>query len=121
VDGEARLTEKGYRVVPGALRNAQKTYDIVASDWTMLREDMLGWTMDDSELGLIGKAAGVVTDYNEAITAITGKLRTGAESMRSAGEALHDVASAYEAQDAAYYAKFGWLENQLDAVAPPPG
>jgi hypothetical protein len=120
VDGEASLTEKGYRVVPGALRNAQKTYDIVARNWTLLREDMIGWKLDDSELGLIGRQAGVVDDYNEAIDTIAAKLDTGAERMRSAGEALHEVATAYEAQDAAYYAKFGWLDKQLDGVAPPP-
>lgn len=120
MDGEARLTEEGFRVVPAALRNAQKTYDIVARNCAKLGEDMLGWKMADADLGLIGRQAAVIDDYNEAIDTISDKLNTGAEHMRSAGEALKEVATAYEAQDAAYYAKFGWLEKDLDGVAPPP-
>jgi hypothetical protein len=120
VDGDARLTERGFRAVPAAVRNAQKTYDIVASSWAQLGADMLDWKMADDDLGLIGRQAKVIDDYNAAIDTIAGKLNTGAERMRSAGAAVNDVATAYEAQDAAYYAKFGWLEKDLDGVAPPP-
>lgn len=122
MDDEASLTEKGFRVVPAAVRNAQKTYDIVARNWTQLRDDMDAhrWKMEDGELGLIGREAGIIDDYNEMIDTIADKLNTGAERLRGAGEALNAVASAYEAQDETYYAKFGWLDKQLDGVAPPP-
>ena len=120
MDEQARLSEKGYRVVPGALRNAQKTYDIVARSWTSLREDVRRWKLDEGDLGLIGREAGVVGDYNEATDTVADKLGTCADRMQSAGEVLHEVATAYEAQDAEYYARFGWLENRLDGVAPPP-
>jgi hypothetical protein len=119
-DGQGRLSEQGYLVVPAALRNAQKAFAITADEWDALRKDMLGWTLGDRDLGLLGWLAGVVTDYNEAVSTITDKLQTGAQSLHSAGTALDSVAAAYEKQDEEYYAKFGWTEKQLDGVAPPP-
>lgn len=120
MDGEARLAERGFLAVPAAVRNAQKTYDIVADSWTQLGADMLGWKLEPTDLGLIGRLADVTSDYNEAIDTIAAKVGTGAERLRAAGVALNEVATAYEAQDSAYYAKFGWLEKDLDGVAPPP-
>ena len=120
MDGQGRLTEHGYRVVPAALRNAQKTYDITAASWVQLRDDVLGWTLGDNDLGLLGRVAGVVADYNSALATIGDKLQTGSESLRSASDALNQVATAYEAQDEKYYAKFGWTQRQLEGVAPPP-
>ena len=118
-DGQARLSERGYRVVPGALRNAQKAFAITGDEWDALGKDMAGWTLADGDLGLLGRLAGVVSDYNEAVTAITDKLQTGAQSLHAAGTALDSVAAAYEKQDEKYYAKFGWTEKQMDGVAPP--
>lgn len=120
MDGQARLSHNGYLVVPAALRNAQKTYDVVAASWDTLREDVLSWTLEDGDLGLLGRLAGVVGDYNGAVQEIADKLQTGSQSLHSAGEALNHVAAAYEAQDEKYYAAFGWTQKQMDGVAPPP-
>lgn len=119
-DGQGRLSEKGYRVVPAALRNAQKAFAITGDKWDALGKDMAGWTLADGDLGLLGKLAGVVSDYNEAVNAITDKVQTGAQSLHAAGTALNTVAAAYEKQDEEYYAKFGWTEKQMDGVAAPP-
>ncbi|MFL6142159.1 MAG: hypothetical protein ACJ72N_09895 [Labedaea sp.] len=114
------MSEQGYRVVPASLRNAQKAFAITGDEWDALRKDMAGWTLGDTDLGLLGRLAGVVSDYNGAVTTITDKLQTGAQSLHAAGTALDSVAAAYEKQDETYYAKFGWTEQQMDGVAPPP-
>jgi hypothetical protein len=120
VEGDTRLQQNGYRVIPAALRNAQKTYEITAERWTTLHGNVLSWTLADDDLGLIGRQAGVIAQYNQAVNTIADKLRDGSESLRSAGEALDQIAAAYEAQDEKYYAEFGWTDKQLDGVAPPP-
>jgi hypothetical protein len=114
------LSEKGYRVVPAALRNAQKAFAITGDEWDALGKEMAGWTLADGDLGLLGRLAGVVSDYNEAVAKITDTLQTGTQSLQAAGTALNSVATAYEQQDEKYYAKFGWTEKQMDGVAPPP-
>jgi hypothetical protein len=119
-DGAGRLSEKGYRVVPAALRNAQKAFAITGDEWDALGKEMAEWTLADGDLGLLGRLAGVVGDYNQSVNEIIGKVQTGAQSLHAAGTALDTVATAYEKQDEKYYAKFGWTEKQMDGVAAPP-
>lgn len=121
MDGEGRIEHHGYQVVPAALRNAQRTYDAVADAWEGLHQAMQGWKLGDDDLGLLGRRAGVVGDYNGAVDTILDKLQTGMDQLRAASDALNQVATAYEAQDAEYYAKFGWTAAQMDSVAPAPG
>ena len=116
-DEQGRMQHEGYLVVPAALRDAQRTYDHTTDRWNTLRDRVLAWKFDDDSLGLLGRLAGVITDYNEAVDKIADKLTTGSTSMRAASDTLDTVAKAYEAQDEAYYAKFGWLEKQMDEVS----
>lgn len=112
------MSHEGFLVVPAALRNAQASFDKTADDWHSLREGMLAsWKFEDDSLGLLGRLADVISDYNSAVDTIAEKLMTGVQSMRSASDTLNIVAAEYEAQDEEYYAKFGWIESEMNKVS----
>jgi hypothetical protein len=117
VDGQGKMEHHGYIVVPAALRNAQRTYDQVTDRWDNLRDQVRSWKFEDDSLGLLGKLADVISYYNSAVDKIAEKLTTGSQSLRAASDALDAVAKAYEAQDEEYYAKFGWIQQEMDTVS----
>lgn len=114
--------EEGYRVVPGALRNAQQAFDAAAGQWTTFhRFNLPGWRMEPGTLGLLGRLAGVVGDYNGAVDTISNTVESGIAEFTAGSDALHESANAYEAQEEDYYAEFGYVDRDLGDVAPPPG
>jgi hypothetical protein len=118
MDGQGKLEHEGFLVVPAALRDAQRTFHQTVDEWSTLREGMLAsWKFDDDSLGLLGRLADVISDYNSAVDTIAEKLMTGMQGMRTASDTLDIVAKEYEAQDEAYYAKFGWIESEMDKVS----
>lgn len=110
-----------YKVVPEALRRAQQSIEATAQRWNeMATHTLPGWKLSEGDLGLIGRMAGIVEEYNSAVDQITNKVQQGQSSLEHAGTALDDVARSYEEQDEEYYVKFGWIERDLDDVARPP-
>jgi hypothetical protein len=116
---EAKLEQ--YRVVPEALRGAQQSFEHTAARWNEFAIKTLpGWKMGGGDLGLIGRMSGIVDEYNAVVDEITRRVQDGQRKLEHTAGSLHDVAKDYEAQDEEYYAKFGWIERDLDEVAPPP-
>jgi hypothetical protein len=109
-----------WRVVPQALRDSQVAFDDTADRWEGLYLTMPDWRLDDGDLGLLGRVAGVVKDYNQAVDTITAKTQTGLDSFRAMSQALDDVARTYEALDEKYYEAFGYLDKNRGRVPPPP-
>jgi uncharacterized protein YukE len=110
----------GWRVVPQALRDTQKSFDDTANRWQSLQTSVAGWKLGDGDLGLLGRAAGIIGDYNGSVDQIHTKLGTGYQSLHDASTALNGVAAEYEKQDEAYFEAFGYKEEDLDHVPPPP-
>lgn len=109
-----------WRVVPQALRSSQRAFEDTADQWYGLHRALPEWKLGDGDLGLLGRVAGVVEDYNQAVDDITTKAKTGVDSFRAMSQALDDVARTYEAQDEKYYEAFGYLDENRGKVPPPP-
>ncbi|OLF04534.1 hypothetical protein BLA60_40295 [Actinophytocola xinjiangensis] len=91
-----------------------RTIGDVANVWSDLRISMKQWSMDSFTLGALGEAEGYPGDYNEVLTEIVTKVGAVMESFVSADLVLREVAATYEAQEAEYYEKFGYVEEELE-------
>lgn len=110
-----------FKVVPEALRRAQMAFDYAQQEWGILAESMRSeWLMGAGDLGLIGRVSGIVDVYNAVVAEMSSQVETGQVKLARTSDALREVASDYEAVDEEYYEKFGWIERDLDEVAPPP-
>jgi hypothetical protein len=109
------MSGKGFEVIPQALRDTQTAFDDAASRWDNLsQKDLPTWRMHDGDLGLLGRLAGVVQDYNGAIDQVIGKAKAGSDGFRQASVNLDKAAKAYEAQDEEYYKQFGWASATIN-------
>jgi hypothetical protein len=109
---------QSFEVVPGALRKCKEAFDSGENWWYLLYQNMANWTMDYDDLGIIGAAAAIPTDYNAALDIIRNKLKEGYPRFQDASTALAEVAKHYENVDETYYQQFGWYHN--DSYQPPP-
>lgn len=109
----------GWRVVPQALRKNQFAFDNAAHRWGTLSRSLLDLRLSELDLGILGKVAGIIEDYNEALETIDGKVKPGQQRLTDDGNALRSVADLYENQDRSYYESFGYLAEQLGRVSPP--
>ncbi|GAA0651340.1 hypothetical protein GCM10010174_88860 [Kutzneria viridogrisea] len=111
---------EGYQVVPQALRNAQRSFEDANDRFAGLTlNEMPTWHLGDGDLGLLGRNAGVVVDYNQALETVREKSRSAAQNFSAVSDALNTAAKVYEAQDEEYYKQFGWLAQSLDGPYQP--
>lgn len=87
----------GFDVATQALHTAATDYEHAADQWDQLAKDMSGWSLGENDLGVIGKQANVINDYNGAVQTIYGKVQQSATNMRTAANDLSDTAGAYTA------------------------
>lgn len=64
--------------------------------------------LKDGDLGLIGRATGIVEEYKRAVEVVSTHVKTGAANLATAGDNLKKAADLYEAQDERYYDAFGY-------------
>ncbi|NBH05481.1 hypothetical protein [Amycolatopsis sp. SID8362] len=89
----------GFGVAADQLENAAVTFEDVAADWARLRADMAGWALADDALGFLGRQAGVVGEYNAALSVVQGKTASSAASLRQAADELLASARKYTATE----------------------
>ena len=103
----------GYEVVPEALRDAEKAWDTAMINWEffhlVVRDDLV---MGAGDMGLLGREQNFPAAYNAACTEIVDKLKAGARTLEASRDELDAVAREYEAKDAEYYEKFGYLSSE---------
>lgn len=98
-----------YRVAPQALRmNVKFLYD-AADAWEAAHKALNGKEFTTGDLGRLGQIDEVTRRHNDALVDVLTALRYGVEALQQAGDSLNGVATAYEAKDAEYYEKFGFL------------
>lgn len=100
--------------MPEALRTAQKSIKDTAAEWQETTKNIDDRRLNDDDLGLLGKAADVVGNYNKVLDHLRKYTTEGAKRLQSMSKSLDEVATTYENQDAAYYRKFGWIKDGLD-------
>lgn len=94
-----------------ALRKMAQVYQDAADQWNSLVKDLGGWTLDEGDLGVIGRQSkvfssdnnqtNVISDYNSAVQTILGKTTTSATGMETAQKDLNAAATHYtEVEDA---------------------
>ncbi|WP_328604956.1 type VII secretion target [Amycolatopsis sp. NBC_00345] len=109
------MTDKGFEVVPGALRKTQASFvDAAERHIQLINQDLPNFRMSQLDLGLIGKLTGIIPEYNAALDQISQKVTASCSSLTSAAYNLDSAAKAYEAQDEEYYKKFGWLAEKVN-------
>ena len=104
----------GYEVVPDALYAMVQEFNEASNVWRDLQAGMHGWSMDTFTLGMLGEAVGYPAGYNEVLEKVFSKVDEAMESFVGTEVALREVARTYGAQDAEYYERFGYVEEELD-------
>lgn len=98
-----------YRVVPQALRrNVKFLYD-AADAWETAYKALNGKDLASDDLGKLGQIEDVTKSHNTALGDVLKALKDGTEVLHKAGDTLNGVAKVYEAKDAEYYEKFGYM------------
>ena len=101
----------GFEVTANQLENAAVAFEDAAADWGRLRIDMSGWALADDALGFLGRQAGVVQEYNAALSVVEGKTANGMAGLRQAADELRHSARKYTAAESS-------MEEGLTRMAP---
>ncbi|GAB3150841.1 hypothetical protein GCM10027258_49520 [Amycolatopsis stemonae] len=89
----------GFEVTANQLENAAVAFEDAAADWGRLHIDMSGWALADDALGFLGRQAGVVQEYNAALSVVQGKTANGVAGLRQAADELLHSARKYTAAE----------------------
>ncbi|MDT7726509.1 MAG: hypothetical protein QOI21_3085 [Actinomycetota bacterium] len=102
----------GYGVVPDALRDNKKAWDLAYDNWHEFLNGLNGdVVMGEGDMGLIGRLAGFPRDYNAARQTVMETVMSGEVQMQDIAHTLDEVAKTYEEKDGEYYEKFGYLSD----------
>ncbi|MEV6912530.1 hypothetical protein [Amycolatopsis sp. NPDC051071] len=106
----AEIEGADYYVVPDALRKNTDAWVAAGDSWYEFLK--LGGdyaAMATLDMGLLGMKTGFARDYNTARETILKTTRLGFEQIQEVRANLDKVAKEYEARDAEYYERFGYM------------
>jgi uncharacterized protein YukE len=86
----------GFSVDVQALGKVAKAYQDTSDQWARLLKDLEGWKLGDGDLGVIGRRANVIGDYNTAVQTIIDKVRTSVTNLAAASKGLDAAADHYQ-------------------------
>lgn len=85
-----------YRVSPDyTMAQMAGRFDLAAGAWDGLLNRFSELTMNEYDLGVLGKQAGIVGAYDAAREEMLRKLREGRDNLTRAGDALYEVRATY--------------------------
>jgi len=101
-----------FRVVPQALQDCATQFGRSEAGWREASKKVTGngSVVGESELGILG--VGVAAALEEACKSLAKKLESGADVVAGGARALRTVADVYTWEDAGFWRKHGYPDEQ---------
>jgi uncharacterized protein YukE len=81
------------------LRATSNDFNKEARTWLELAGQLQSWRLDALDLGVIGKTAGIIDIYNDALSSIQDRFGKNLDALEASADALDSTADTYEGQD----------------------
>ncbi|MFC9968111.1 hypothetical protein ACFVH4_28110 [Nocardia ignorata] len=100
-----------FHVVPATLRQAADRVGEASAHWGDANFAVVNSTLPDSAFGCF--AVEIVGQLNAAALALATKLADGKNNIGDAASGLSTCATRFEDEDAEFYRRFGYIDQQL--------